>query len=328
MWYKGSMRLPLVLFALIASCATQPDAGDAEPPDVSPPELPDALQPELPDVLGPELPDALQSGQDATVSETIAVQFEVLGSLPIASHGMTVGTAGEYIYISDSFSPNRRGIFKCPLAVFQDFDCFFFRNPDFATPSGMTTFASRIYVSDAGSGQIVVFQESDFNDTNANVAVPAVWNTERIADQFYSVTNQGRLFRFDQGPPELLFDGLHAPFDLAPADNGSIWVSQQNGNGSDDGSIVKIDSTGEIVISIQDGMENPEGLASDGRGGVWVAETQRNELRLYNSEGELLWLDETNTDIPVALEPIPGSDDLILFNVGTGTVVRVLVTRS
>jgi len=282
-------------------------------------------------------PDVQGGEADVSTGPSLSVRAESLGTLSIAAHGIAVSSDGTRLYISDSFSQQQRRIHICPFALFNASDCQFFTHPAIQTPAGLSVFDDKLYISDVQSGRVLAFNESTISQSGLDQAVVdieirQVWNSERVGDHFMSVTNDGQIVEWNAGESlsvqrRALFD----PFDIAPGQNG-YWVSEQSSASGAPGQLSFLNTQGQTLLQINDDLQNPEGLAPDEAGGVWVAETQLNELRLYDANGALIYRDTLTFSTPVALQSAksaldPNSDDLVLFDVGSGRVFRIIVER-
>jgi len=178
-----------------------------------------------------------------------------------------------------------------------------------ATVSGLMWDGGNLYVCVTGGDRIrrydasLVLQET--------WTVPQPWNIERIGAGLYVVTNNGLVVKLDgEGSYETIVSGLLYPFDLTAAGSDTFWVSEQVGTYSP-GNVLKYDTTGQLLDSVDYTWNNPEGLESDASGRLYVADTGAGMVLRVLSAGTV----ETITDqydLPIILTRHPGGD--LYFN--------------
>jgi streptogramin lyase len=77
-----------------------------------------------------------------------------------------------------------------------------------------------------------------------------------------------------------LFSGLDAPFGIASAGDGTVWVSEQGASAP--GKVTRRTLTGTVVETVTYGWDNPEGLHVDDAGTLWIAETSLGQFLRYD----------------------------------------------
>lgn len=294
----------------------RPDATPGPTPDASMPPAPDASVPDaavldaaVPDAAVPDaaVPDA--AVPDAIVSDAAPrppVTVSPLGRLVGGVHGMAVSDTGRLFY-SDSFrnqaTPAQVYYLDPPYA-----------GPPVATgitatlPAGLLWENGSLLLCDTQTGQVRQFDESFAQVRQWTGSAP--WNVARDASgDLLIITYNGALQRLnDDGSATTLFSGLDAPFDLAPAPDGTVWISEQGATAP--GKVTRRTLDGTIVESIEHAWENPEGLLLDEQGTLWIAETSAGAILRYDAGG-LEVVDDTLT-LPIVLTP--HSPGVILVN--------------
>ena len=128
---------------------------------------------------------------------------------------------------------------------------------------GMVSDDGRIYVVDAGRSSVVVFDPNPPADGKSNKegGQLMVWNGE-----------DGKV-------------GFRSPIAVAEVWNGDIAVTDAGA-----GAVLRINRNGEMISYFgEKHLKRPTGLAFDRRRGLlYVADTVANDIKVYNSSGELV----------------------------------------
>jgi streptogramin lyase len=127
----------------------------------------------------------------------------------------------------------------------------------------------------------------------------APWNITRLPDgTLLTVANGGQVQRLENnGTATTLFSGLDAPFGIASAGDGTVWISEQGASAP--GRVTRRTLTGAVVDTISYGWDNPEGLHVDDAGDLWIAETSLGQILRY--DGVTLQLVGQNLGLPVVI---------------------------
>jgi len=184
-------------------------------------------------------------------------------------------------------------------------------------PSGVTGDANYIYVADTGNNQVQVFNRAtrayvaaigtgwgDGNDQFKNptdVAVDAVGHlyvADFVNTRVQQFTRSGSTWTYlrtygTTGVPYVT-DGYHynTPSNVAVAADGSIYLTEDKGH-----RLVKLRSDGTPIWTVgaagvkgdwdasNDRLNNPDDLALDANGRVYVANRWHGRVQIYNSDG-------------------------------------------
>ncbi|MEM6991465.1 MAG: hypothetical protein AAF721_13235 [Myxococcota bacterium] len=224
-----------------------------------------------------------------------------VGPFVAAVHGMAV-LADESLLFADSYAQLSK-----PAAVYRLAPPYSgtpqATDLEATTPAGITAVGSEVLLCDVGAGTVrrldadlVVLQ---------TWAVSAPWNAEVLpSGELAVVTFGNELLRLgDDGSVEQGLANLMAPFDLQPASDETLWVSEQ-GNGADaPGRLARWDLNTEARQDVDYTWANPEGMALDGSGDLWVAETERHELVRVSPAGEVVEVHAVD-GLPIVMAPL------------------------
>jgi sugar lactone lactonase YvrE/pimeloyl-ACP methyl ester carboxylesterase len=141
--------------------------------------------------------------------------------------------------------------------------------------------------------------------------VSSPWCVVPVGDSLFVVTYDGRIYELaEKGGTKLVLKGLEFPFDLADAGGGTFYASEQVGVEAD-GRVRRFDPEGQEIGRLDYGFANPEGLAVDDRGCLYIADTGAGKLLRASPDGHVeLITDQYEIPIVVALGP----DGNIYFN--------------
>jgi len=170
----------------------------------------------------------------------------------------------------------------------------------FHTPVGVAWVRNRLYVTDAGRGEVIVLDSSGAFVTRWGksyfqrpVGIAATPSPERLlivdggAHRLYLTTTEGMLIRGigqrGSGPGEFNFPSHVAVRGevLAVADSGNFRVQILDLRGQCLSTIgQKGDGAGDFAL--------PKGIAMDGRGNLYVVDAQFENVQIFNGDGQLL----------------------------------------
>jgi sugar lactone lactonase YvrE len=242
-------------------------------------------------------------------------ELQVLTDIPPGVHGMAVSPDGT-LYFSDSFAnygaepqvytlaPPYTGA-PVPTGIFG------------ATVSGLKWEGDNLYVCVTGESRVRRYNSDHVLQQTWVVSTP--WNIERIGDELLVVTYDGQVRAL--GATAAIVSGLEYPFDLAPASEDTFWVSEQVGAGVP-GRIRQFDKRGTEIGSIEYDWSNPEGLAVDNLGWLYVADTDAGEVLRASPEGDVELLSDA-FPIPVVMTRHPSGDIFFSTSGAQARVVRI-----
>ncbi|MDX6534245.1 MAG: tripartite motif-containing protein 71 [Gaiellales bacterium] len=121
---------------------------------------------------------------------------------------------------------------------------------------------------------------NDPTDLHWPFAVVSAGSDLVVADTF-----NNRIVRWDTASPlgpMWTAPGFSFPKDVAAAD-GFIYVADTNAN-----RVVKLDATDGSQVMTIGGLHGPQGIALDGNGRIWVADTRFNQIRGFSPTGDPL----------------------------------------
>ncbi|MEM9066996.1 MAG: hypothetical protein AAGE52_00780 [Myxococcota bacterium] len=190
-------------------------------------------------------------------------------------------------------------------------------------PSGLFFEADgALVVSDPGARTVVRYRDGAEPETIASVDA---WNVIPDGSGFIAITFSGSLLRVASGGDvSAIRGGLQNPFDVARDPSGCFWVSEQGPSGEVGGGVRCWSPSGELVREIPYEWVNPEGVAVDVDGGVWIAETARGELLRW--DGSAVEVVAADLSVPVVLTN--DGEDLLLATVGRPTPTLYQIVRS
>lgn len=226
---------------------------------------------------------------------TSSFQIDTIRAFPGGIHGMAVTDTGR-LYFSDSFGNLGAKRF------------LYFLDPPYtgsitatrtsgAIPAGLLFDGGFLYLCDVSAGTVRKL------DSRLRVVqqwtASAPWNITRLPDgTLLTVANGGQVQRLQSnGTATTLFSGLDAPFGIASAGDGTVWISEQGASAP--GRVTRRTLTGAVVETIPYGWDNPEGLHVDDAGDLWIAETSLGQILRY--DGVALELVGQNLGLPVVI---------------------------
>lgn len=235
---------------------------------------------------------------------------EITTVRPLAGgiHGMAVTDTGR-LYVTDSFGHmggSKRSLYYVDPPYTGSFTV---TRVSGTTPAGLMFDDGLLYICDVSTG-IVRGVDSNHRVRKAWLGVHQPWNITRLPDgALLTVSHSGLVQRLeDDGSVTTLFGGLDAPFGIASAGDGTVWISEQGLGGP--GRVTRRTLAGEVVESIEYGWDNPEGLHVDGAGDLWIAETSLGQILRY--DGAALTIEGEGLGLPVVITGIDG--DSLLAN--------------
>lgn len=245
----------------------------------------------------------LGAPRDLGVEDTGEPALEVveIAPLPGGVHGATMDDDG-VLYYSDTFA--NANLVARVYRLAPPYDGIPEALPiDPRQPSGLTILDGDLIVSDTG-GEVVRYTLPELQVVQRWSAL-SPWNTKLAPDgSLLSVAFQGEVQALEMnGQARTLFGGLDAPFDLFPVEEG-IWVTEQVFDGNLPGKVNLWAPQGQILRTIEYGWSNPEGIAVDTEGNVWIAETALGEVIRVSPSGALERI-IPDADVPVVITVVP-----------------------
>ena len=240
-------------------------------------------------------------------------ELELIGPFTSAVHGMAFDSAGT-LYFSDSFealdsvsrlyrlSPPYDGE---PEVVGVSGDRL----------SGLFWADSELFVCDV-SAQTIGRYDAGLTLHQTWLAENP-WNiTQRPGGELVTVSDPGSVQSLGVAMlAQTEFEGLLAPFDIVATASGHLWISEQGEGTSDPGRVAQWTINGQMTYEVEYDWRNPEGIALDLQGNLWVVDTERGEVLRVSSDGTSQVIAEVE-GLPICLERHPDGD--LYFNV-TGT---------
>lgn len=245
---------------------------------------------------------------DTAAAPPYAATIEIVGDLPAGVHGMAVADDG-VLWYGDTFG--NASAAQEVYTVAPPYNGEHVVVPlDLEQPAGMRFIDGDPYVCDLNGSRVVRLDSGLEIEQSWDVSYP--WNVRAMPDgDVLVITYDQGLFRLnDDGTTELLFGGLALPFDLEPATADSVWISEQGEGTYGEGRVARWALDGTQVEEIVGEWPNPEGMALDDRGTLWIAETDSGEIRRRDADGTLSVAFDEYT-VPILITPIPDGDLLV-----------------
>lgn len=246
---------------------------------------------------------------DSTGEPTTRPTITRIADFFAAVHGMAVDDDG-LLYFSDSFTAldTTARIYRLEPP---------YTGPPEATPlsgprpAGLAFIDGDLHVCDVGAGTVTRY-DAALTPVQTWV-VPSPWNVAPLASgDRVVVTFDDRLFALlPDGTVQQRLADLGAPFDLAPTPADAVWISEQGAGGpGQPGRLAQWNAQGAITLEARYPWANPEGLAFDPQGDLWVAETERQELLRVSPRGDVELMAEVD-GLPIVITPLPAGDLLV-----------------
>lgn len=130
-----------------------------------------------------------------------------------------------------------------------------------------------VVAEDTASGRLVRVD----HDGNVTELLKGLANPEGVVvgldgDVFVAETDAGRVLRVHAGHATVYLTGLHQPDQVLFARDGAMWVTEDRANGR----LLRFDGVNTEVIAR--GLAEPQGLALDEAGAVYVAEQGKGRI--------------------------------------------------
>jgi len=304
----ADLFLPAICTVLSLSCAGAPPSSDTT----------DA---------GPDADSDTDADTDAdtepdTGDPPHAFSVEAIGAFTAGVHGMAFAPDGA-LFFSDSYehqgSPERVYTLDPPYTG----------EPaptgiTGAIASGLAWVADSLYVCVTGEDEVRRYDAA--LDLQEAWAVPAPWNTALVGSGVLAVTYDGRVFGLGAGGATTeLVAGLEYPFGIADNGDATFWLSEQV-EAAEDGRVSRWGLCGEQLEVLAHVFANPEGMALDDRGYLYVADTVAGEIVRVSPAGDAAVLTD-EYEIPIVVARSPDGD--IYFNTGgvQPRLVRILLVE-
>lgn len=177
-------------------------------------------------------------------------------------------------------------------------------------PAGLAFVDGALHVCDVGAGTVTRYDDVLAPTQTWSMASP--WNVAALpSGDLVAVTFDDRLLRLGaDGTVDEAISDLAAPFDLAPTPAGALWISEQGAGPGEPGRLARWSTEGEIELETRHAWANPEGLAVDPQGNLWVAETELQQLLRVSPDGEVELMAEVD-GLPIVITPLPSGDLLV-----------------
>jgi len=251
---------------------------------------------------------AADDDDDSAPAQPYAATLEIVGDLPAGVHGMAVSDDGTLWY-GDTFGNASAAQEVYTVAPPYDGE-HQVASVDVEQPAGMRFIEGDLVLCDLNGSRVVRLDAALEIVQSWGVHYP--WNVRAMpgGDLLVITYDQGLYRLEDGGTTELLFNGLALPFDLDPATADSLWISEQGEGTYGEGRVARWALDGTLIEEIAGEWPNPEGLALDDRGTLWIAETDSGEIRRRDADGTLSVAFDEYT-VPILVAPTPDGDLLV-----------------
>lgn len=193
--------------------------------------------------------------------------------------------------------------------------------------AGLLCEQDALWVCDVG-GETVRRFDQNLEVQETWTGVPNPWNVQRYdGERLFVVGYLGLHAIGPSGEVTHLFSGLVNAFDLVVMEGmGQLWVSEQGPTGTQGGGVTLFDVEGSPLKTVKYDWMNPEGMALDGKGDLWVAETATGEvLRVDGTSGEAEVVFK-GLKLPAVLSPFTGDDVLLVTVIQDPGMYRIRVS--
>ena len=252
--------------------------------------------------------DAAVDDDDTSATEPYTATMEILADLPAGVHGMAVADDG-VLWYGDTFG--NASAAQAVYTIAPPYDGAHEQAPvDIEQPAGMRFIEGVLHICDLQGSRVVRLGPGQEIEQSWDISYP--WNLRSMPNgDVLVVTYDQGLYRLgDDGTAELMMTGLAMPFDLEPATADSLWISEQGEGTYGEGRVGRWTLDGTLVEEIPGEWPNPEGLALDDRGTLWIAETDSGQIRRRDPDGTLTMEFDEYT-VPIIIAPTPDGDMLV-----------------
>lgn len=219
-----------------------------------------------------------QLGADPNGDFNVLATISTVRAFAGGVHGLAVAPS-DRLYLSNSFgTPVPRQVYYLDPPYTGGYVATGITS---SSPAGLMFNGSNLFVCDVAGNTVREFDANHALVRRWSASSP--WNITVLPDGgLLTISNAGhvqRLLAYSK-TAVTLFSGLDAPFGIAAAPDGTIWVSEQGA--VNPGAVTRRSLTGQVLESIPYDWNNPEGLLVDREGALWIAETGRGEILRYH----------------------------------------------
>jgi sugar lactone lactonase YvrE len=263
----------------------------------------------------PAGPDARLGPFTATVSE--------VGAFVGGSHGLAIAPDGT-LFASDTF-----GAAPAIYAFVPPYTAARTAVAVPATqPAGLLATADALIVCDLKADEVRrhprdAAAPGGFAAAATTWHIPHPWNVAALPDgSMVVVTYDNAIARLEpEGGASSIAATLDAPFDVVAAPDGTVWVSEQVADPAKPGRVRRWTLDGVVADEIVYDWKNPEGMALDARGYLWVADTERGELVRVAPDGTAEMI--AKAELPILVRALPSGDLVVNANKPAPHLIRI-----
>jgi hypothetical protein len=253
----------------------------------------------------------LQAGKQQKFS------IKEIPSFPENVQGMTIDKNG-VLYFSDTYlkldsksriytlNPPYTGI---PLAT------------EIASQSiaGIMWHNNKLYVAYLNKNEVVIFDEALEFLVSYHVDSPLNFTTD--GRNVYVVTYYGNLGVIKPNRIHMYMKELRSPFDIHYSDNQTLYISEK-GKERIPGRVLEIGSGEEVMKTLKDSLQSPQGLTTDLYNNLYIAETEANRILMVTSDGETLLVTD-QYESPIGFAKTDHGEILVNTNQNGGMLLLI-----
>jgi hypothetical protein len=194
---------------------------------------------------------------------------------------------------------------------------------DFATaesglnyPTGLAFVNGNLYVANAGNNTIQEFTTNGVGSvlTNLQSGEAFALASDSSGDLYISNVGNNTIYKYSANGnwSTLPFGGIA----MACDSNGNLFINPGNNT------IDEVNSNGTESVFVTNGLSNPQGLAFDGNGNLYVADEGDRTIEIFNASGQPSTFTSTNLlNEPIGLA-FDGNGNLFVANYGDGDILE------
>jgi sugar lactone lactonase YvrE len=114
---------------------------------------------------------------------------------------------------------------------------------------------------------------------------------------------------------------LGSPFDIHYSFNQTLYISEKGGDGVA-GRVLEMGSGEEVMKTLTDSLQLPQGLATDLYNNLYIAETEADRIIMVNSDGETVLVTD-QYDSPIGFAKTNTGEIVVNTNHNGGTLLLI-----